>query len=92
MTRPKSLTPDLIEQLTLDTDPWLSCDDCFDQVDQEVELLLAGRPMSAGFRAHVRGCPSCHDEAVTLVELVADDRGTDRDAAVALLERAVSGG
>jgi hypothetical protein len=35
MTRAKSLTPELIEQLTLDTDPWLSCDDSFDQVDQE---------------------------------------------------------
>lgn len=90
MTRAKSLTSEVIEQLTRDTEPWLSCDDCFDQVDQAVEQLLSGNLMSEGFRVHLRGCPSCHEEAVTLIELVAYDRGTHPAAAAELLHTAVT--
>jgi hypothetical protein len=41
------LTPQLLRGLTLDTEPWLSCDDCFDLLDQYVELVLTG-PAATG--------------------------------------------
>jgi hypothetical protein len=36
-------------------------------------------------RAHLRGCAACADEAVSLLELAAYDRGVDPQAAVARL-------
>jgi hypothetical protein len=55
----RHLGPDAVERLTLDTEPWLSCDDCFRQVDEYVDRLLAGEadPMPA-MGVHLRGCPA----------------------------------
>ena len=33
MIHPRRLTPDAIHQMTLTTEPWLSCDDCFGDLD-----------------------------------------------------------
>jgi hypothetical protein len=72
------LTPALARQLTMDTEPWLSCDDCFTLVDEYLEQLIADPdyrdpPMSA----HLRGCGACAEEASSLLELVARDAGID---------------
>ena len=37
---PLALPAETLAQLTLDTNPWLSCDDCFDQVDRYAEHLV----------------------------------------------------
>jgi len=85
---PRPLGPREIEQLTLDTEPWLSCDDCFALVDEYVEALLAGDLTAApAMRAHLRGCPACAEEAATLVVLTAEDTGQDPHPALTLLER-----
>jgi len=85
---PRPLGPREIEQLTLDTEPWLSCDDCFALVDEYVEALLAGDLTAApAMRAHLRGCPACAEEAATLVVLTAEDTGQDPRPALTLLER-----
>ena len=85
---PRPLGPREIEQLTLDTEPWLSCDDCFALVDEYVEALLAGDLTAApAMRAHLRGCPACAEEAATLVVLNAEDTGQDPRPALTLLER-----
>jgi hypothetical protein len=72
----RHLGPDTVERLTLDTEPWLSCDDCFRQVDEYVDRLLAGEadPMPA-MGVHLRGCPACAEEAGTVLELAAEDAG-----------------
>jgi hypothetical protein len=72
----RHLGPDVVERLTLDTEPWLSCDDCFRQVDEYVDRLLAGEadPMPP-MRVHLRGCPACAEEAGTVLELAAEDAG-----------------
>jgi hypothetical protein len=72
------LGPEVIRRLTVDTEPWLSCDDCFRLVDEYVEALLAGRqdPMPA-MRVHVRGCPACSEEARTLLVLAAQEARVD---------------
>ncbi len=63
-------------RLTLDPGPWVSCDTCFDLVDQYVERVLAGTaPGSPGMRAHLAGCPACYEEARSLLELAAAERG-----------------
>jgi hypothetical protein len=76
----------MVTQLTLDTRPWLSCDDCFRLVDQYVEVVLDATPdaLSAmsGMSAHLRGCPACLEEARTILELAADDSGLDAEHAL----------
>jgi hypothetical protein len=87
MTRPHELTPEAVGRLTVATEPWLSCDDCFDDIDRVVEDLLTGAaPMDPGFRVHLGACSVCREEASSLVSLVAPDHGLDPKAALALLE------
>ena len=75
-----ALSAEAAELLTLDTDPWLSCDDCFEQVDGVVDGFVAGmRAIPTDFRAHLIGCPACYEEAVLLVELVAEEDGMDAE-------------
>ena len=76
--RYRQLGPEVIADLVVDTDPWLSCDDCFRQVDGYVEQLLAGRADAMpAMRAHLRGCPACAEEAATLLVLAADESGAE---------------
>ena len=64
-SRSRDLDPLAIAQLTLDTAPYLSCDDCFEQVDAHVDALLSGAAeiLTPDFRAHLIGCAACRDEA-----------------------------
>jgi anti-sigma factor RsiW len=60
------------------SDPEVSCEECFELLDQYVDLELAGEDADArlpGMRAHLEGCPACHEDHESLRELVA---GTDR--------------
>ena len=53
--------------------PELGCDECFEQLDRFVELELAGAPADEavpGMRAHLEGCPACHEDYVSLRSLV----------------------
>ena len=75
----RRLEPHHVEQLTLDTEPWLSCDDCFALVDRYVEGLLAGdMTLLPEMQAHLRGCPACAEEAATLTVLAAEERPGER--------------
>lgn len=85
-TPPLPLGPEALARLTLDTDPWLSCDDCFRQVDEYVELVLAGAASRMPAMAvHLRGCPACAEEAETVLALAAEDTGIDPDVAIGRL-------
>lgn len=72
------LSSQAAHRLLLDTEPYLSCDECFALVDTYVETLLADptrdRP---AMRVHLAGCVACAEEARSLVELAAADTGTD---------------
>lgn len=77
-TPPRPLTEVAAHLLTLDTDPWLSCDDCFRLIDQYIELLATEAPISMPtMQAHLIGCSACLDEAQTLAVLVSADIGID---------------
>jgi len=81
------LSPQAARRLTLDTEPYLSCDDCFDLVDRYVEALLSDREHDTpAMRTHLAGCAACAEEARSLVGLVAEQDGLDPAVALRRLE------
>lgn len=88
MTRPPtSLSHQAALRLTADSEPYLSCDECFDQIDAYIETLLdgAGR-LAAPLRAHLIGCAACGEEAWSLLSLVATERNRSIDQVRARFE------
>ena len=56
--------------------PELLCDECFEKLDQYVELELQGAEAEdriPGMRAHLEGCPACHEDYLSLRQLVQDE-------------------
>lgn len=73
ITPPPSLA-DVVEALTKDTEPYLSCDECFDSICVYVERSAADVGYDdEGMRKHLLGCPACADEALALAELGGTD-------------------
>lgn len=65
---------DLLARLLGPAEPEVTCERCFELLDQYVELELAGEDADArlpGMRAHLEGCPACHEDSESLRELVA---------------------
>jgi hypothetical protein len=53
--------------------PEVSCDECFERLDEYVELELAGADADRripGMRAHLEGCPACREDHESLRALV----------------------
>ena len=53
--------------------PDIGCDECFERLDEYVELELAGANADAaipGMRAHLEGCPACGEERDSLRALL----------------------
>lgn len=60
------------------SEPELSCEQCFAELDRYVELTLSGEDADArlpGMRAHLDGCPACAEDFRSLSDLVAAERG-----------------
>ncbi|HEX8743683.1 MAG TPA: hypothetical protein VF712_11160 [Thermoleophilaceae bacterium] len=66
-----------IRRLIGPAEPEILCEECFERLDEYVELELAGAAVDErvpGMRAHLTGCPTCSDEYESLRSLVeADD-------------------
>jgi hypothetical protein len=65
-----------LEDLLGPDGPELTCDECFDMLDEYVELELAGADADAripGMRNHLDGCPACREEHESLRALVSED-------------------
>lgn len=78
MTKRRNL-PKQLASLVGTAGPELGCDECFQHLDEYVEIEVAGGDPEAavpGLRAHLAGCPACREEHASLIELVAGDRGT----------------
>lgn len=86
MNGESELTGAQIAALTSNSEPWLSCESCFEQTDSAVEALVAaGTDLHEPFRVHLRNCPACLGEAESLAELIAVEFGrTPEDARAAL--------
>lgn len=90
MTGHLPLTPEAIARLTAVTDPWLSCDDCFEQVDAAVEAFLdSDVPLAEPLRVHLLGCAACLEEAQSLAALIAEHSDLTAVEAVARLDDAL---
>ena len=71
MTDPRR--PDLIARLLGPADPEVTCEECFELLDQYVDLEFAGEDADArlpGMRAHLQGCPACREDHESLRDLV----------------------
>jgi hypothetical protein len=56
--------------------PELTCDECFDMLDEYVELESAEAAADRaipGMRAHLQGCSACREEHDSLLALVKTD-------------------
>jgi hypothetical protein len=55
----------------------LTCEECFEQLDRYVELELAGSNADEaipGMRAHLEGCPACHEDHASLQAFLSSRR------------------
>jgi hypothetical protein len=49
--------------------PELLCDECFERLDEYVDLEVSGREADQripGMREHLDGCPACHEDYESL--------------------------
>lgn len=60
-----------LDNLFLDSSPYLSCDDCFEQIDGHVERLATDpNHQDLAMQVHLMACGACADEAEVLMELL----------------------
>lgn len=55
--------------------PEVSCEECFERLDEYVDLELAGSDPETripGMGAHLAGCPACTEDHASLRDLVAE--------------------
>ena len=67
---------DTMKRLLGSAEPELLCDECFEKLDEFVELELHGAQaddLIPGMRAHLEGCRACHEDYESLRELVRSD-------------------
>ena len=64
---------ELMARLLGPVGPEVSCEECFDLLDEYVELEVAGADADArvpAMRQHLRGCPACREDHESLREFV----------------------
>ena len=67
MDRP--ITGNTLKRLLGPAEPEVLCDECFERLDEYVELELQGEPADEripGLRAHLEGCPACREDYESL--------------------------
>ena len=77
MNHEDGTTQNPLERLLGPTASEVGCEECFDRLDEFVELELAGLDADAavpGLRPHLDGCPACREEHEALLALAADER------------------
>jgi predicted anti-sigma-YlaC factor YlaD len=65
---------ELIARLLGPSGPEVSCEECFELLDEYVDLELAGDDADTrlpGMREHLQGCPACREDHDSLRDLVA---------------------
>ena len=68
---------DALERLLGPTEPELTCEQCFEMLDEYVDLELGQADADAqipGMRAHLVGCPACREDHESLRALAEADR------------------
>jgi len=70
---------EILNRLLGPGEPEVTCEQCFEQLDEYVELELDGADADGrlpGMRAHLEGCPACHEDHESLLAFVSA-RGRD---------------
>jgi hypothetical protein len=65
--------PKILRGLLGPTEPELTCEQCFEQLDRYVELELSSADADRevpGMRAHLEGCQACSEEHESLRTLI----------------------
>jgi hypothetical protein len=73
MTMESNRDDSTLDRILGPTEPEVTCEQCFELLDQYVELELAGADADArlpGLRAHLAGCPACREDHESLRDLV----------------------
>jgi len=68
---------ELLRRLLGPAGPEVTCDECFELLDEYVELELAGEDADRrlpGMREHMQGCPACHEDHESLRDFVQLER------------------
>jgi hypothetical protein len=70
----RAITRQVLRKLAQDTEPWLSCDDCFEMLDEYVDRRMADPDdVDVAMATHLEACPACAEEAESLLTLLAKD-------------------
>ena len=62
-----------LKRLLGPAEPEVLCDECFERLDEYVDLELKGKPADEripGLRAHLEGCPACREDYESQRDLV----------------------
>jgi hypothetical protein len=77
MTSDRHPTDQLLSRLLGPAGPELTCEECFEHLDEYVEHERAGEDADAripGMKEHLEGCPACGEDHASLRDLVRDER------------------
>lgn len=69
----------ILKRLLGPADHEVLCDECFEKLDEYVDLQIKGAPADEhvpGMRAHLEGCPACQEEYASLRALTEEDEAT----------------
>ncbi len=69
---------EVVARLLGPTGPEVSCEECFERLDEYVEGELGGADADArvpGMREHLQGCPACREDHESLRTLIALEAG-----------------
>ena len=73
---------DLVRSLLGPAEPEVSCEQCFELLDEFVEVELAGEDPDRrlpGMREHLQGCPACREDHESLRDFVRLQRASPLD-------------
>jgi hypothetical protein len=68
---------ELLNRLLGPGEPEITCEQCFDLLDEYVELELHNDDADErvpGMRAHLSGCPACHEDHESLLAFVGSQK------------------
>ena len=71
-------TRPILQRLLGPAGPELTCEECFEHLDEYVEYELLEVDANAripGMKAHLEGCPACGEDHASLRDLVQSERG-----------------
>ena len=63
----------LVDRLLGPGEPEVTCEECFELLDEYVDLETQGEDADArlpGMSAHLEGCPACHEDHDSLLAFV----------------------